>query len=131
MSAAEGETRDASTSAPADLDRREQRREREREREADQQLLDDQAGDLERRPGCAGRAIGDRREPERERDRDDARARAGIIFDENSGASTNSGPTRASTRKKPVTLAPRDLRDELVERRAGSSLSHQSCGIEM
>ncbi len=28
------------------------------------------------------------------------RARSGIIFDENSGATTNSGPTRASTRKK-------------------------------
>ena len=29
----------------------------------------------------------------------------GSIFDENSGASMNSGATRASTRKKPVTLA--------------------------
>ena len=28
---------------------------------------------------------------------------AGIIFEENSGATTNSGVIRASTRKKPVT----------------------------
>ena len=35
-----------------------------------------------------------------------ARTRWGTIVEENSGASTNSGVTRASTRKNPVTWSP-------------------------
>ncbi len=34
------------------------------------------------------------------------RTRAGTILDENSGATTNSGVTRARTRKKPVMWSP-------------------------
>ena len=74
---------------------------------------------------------GDRREADRERDGDDRRERArGCIFEENSGASTNSGLIRASTRKNAGDLgAAAELADQLTERQ----LAHPptSCGIDM
>ena len=44
------------------------------------------------------------------------RTRTGIDLLENSGARTNSGEIRASTRKKPTTLLLAELGDELLER---------------
>ena len=43
------------------------------------------------------------------------RALAGTMADENSGASTNSGDTRASTRKKRHDLLLAELGDEVLE----------------